>query len=74
MARATEALASAANSQVQGSQGLINLVHVKFDVFLCHERTDAKDFARSLYNMLVLRGLSTFLDVEDRSVLQYMGA
>ena len=40
-----------------------------YDVFLSHKRTDAKDFARALYNLLVLRGLKTFLDYEFRSEL-----
>ena len=38
----------------------------RFDVFLSHKRTDAKDFARALYNLLVLRGFTTFLDFEYR--------
>ncbi|KXZ52085.1 hypothetical protein GPECTOR_10g1108 [Gonium pectorale] len=40
-----------------------------FDVFLSHKRTDAKDFARALYNLLVTRGISTFLDFEYREEL-----
>lgn len=35
-------------------------------MFLSHKRSDAKDFARALYNLLVLRGVSTFLDFEYR--------
>lgn len=35
-----------------------------FDVFLSHKRTDAKDFARALYNLLITRGYSVFLDFE----------
>lgn len=38
----------------------------RFSVFLSHKRTDSKDFARALYNLLVLRGISTFLDFEYR--------
>lgn len=40
-----------------------------FDVFLSHKRTDSKDFARALYNLLVLRGISCFLDFEYREEL-----
>ena len=36
----------------------------KFDVFLSHKRTDAKDFARALYNLLDVRGIRSFLDFE----------
>ncbi len=35
-----------------------------YDCFLSHKRTEAKDFARALYNLLVLRGFRTFLDFE----------
>lgn len=35
-----------------------------FDVFLSHKRTDAKDFARALYNLLITRGYRVFLDFE----------
>ena len=38
----------------------------RFDVFLSHKRTDAKDFARAMYNLLMLRGFTTFLDFEYR--------
>ena len=38
----------------------------RYDVFLSHKRTDAKDFARALYNLLVLRGITCFLDFEYR--------
>ncbi|KAF5831870.1 armadillo-type protein [Dunaliella salina] len=41
-----------------------------YDVFLSHKRTDAKDFARALYNLLVLRGVSAFLDFEYQEELQ----
>mmetsp|Transcript_3735 Transcript_3735/g.10146 ORF Transcript_3735/g.10146 Transcript_3735/m.10146 type:complete len:515 (-) Transcript_3735:1905-3449(-) len=41
-----------------------------YDVFLSHKRTDAKDFARALYNLLVLRGISAFLDFEYQEELQ----
>uniref|UniRef100_A0A7S3R452 TIR domain-containing protein n=1 Tax=Dunaliella tertiolecta TaxID=3047 RepID=A0A7S3R452_DUNTE len=41
-----------------------------YDVFLSHKRTDAKDFARALYNLLVLRGVATFLDFEYQEELQ----
>ncbi len=37
---------------------------LRYDVFLSHKRTDAKDFARALYNLLALRGMKTFLDYE----------
>lgn len=42
----------------------------KFDVFLSHKRTDAKDFARALYNLLVLRGIKTFLDFGEYALRQ----
>ena len=32
-------------------------------------RSDAKDFARAMYNLLVLRGFATFLDYEFREEL-----
>lgn len=35
---------------------------IAYEVFLSHKRSDAKDFARALYNLMVLRGISTFLD------------
>jgi hypothetical protein len=41
----------------------------KFDVFLSHKRTDAKDFARALYNLLDVRGIRSFLDYEYREEL-----
>lgn len=40
-----------------------------FNVFLSHKRSDAKDYARALYNLLVLRGIATFLDFEFREEL-----
>ena len=39
---------------------------VRFDVFLSHKRVDARDFARALYNLLIVRGFKTFLDFEYR--------
>lgn len=39
-------------------------------IFLSHKRADAKDFARALYNLLVLRGFTTFLDFEYRDELK----
>jgi hypothetical protein len=32
----------------------------RFDVFISHKRSDAKDFARGLYNMLTLRASASF--------------
>ena len=48
------------------SGGTVDSAKPRFDVFLSHKRTDAKDFARALYNLLVLRGFTTFLDFEYR--------
>lgn len=45
---------------------------IQYEVFLSHKRTDAKDFARALYNLLVLRGFSTFLDFEFREDLNQL--
>ena len=36
----------------------------RFDVFVSHKRSDAKDFARALHTMLTGMGLRVFLDVE----------
>ncbi|PNH11286.1 hypothetical protein TSOC_001876 [Tetrabaena socialis] len=44
-----------------------------YDVFLSHKRTDSKDFARALYNLLVTRGIRTFLDFEYREELKDLG-
>ncbi|GIL72604.1 hypothetical protein Vretifemale_2947 [Volvox reticuliferus] len=46
----------------------------KYEVFLSHKRTDAKDFARALYNLFVLRGVSCFLDFEYREELGDLAA
>jgi hypothetical protein len=35
-----------------------------YDVFLSHKRTDARDFARALWNLLVSNGYTVFLDFE----------
>ena len=35
-----------------------------FNVFISHKRTDAQDFARSLYSLLTAQDYSCFLDVE----------
>ena len=53
----------------EDEDGLEEEEDLDYDVFLSHKRTDAKDFARALYNLLVLRGLKTFLDYEFRSEL-----
>ncbi|KAG2489997.1 hypothetical protein HYH03_011625 [Edaphochlamys debaryana] len=45
----------------------------KYDVFLGHKRTDSKDFARALYNLLVVRSFKTFLDYEYRQELSDLG-
>jgi hypothetical protein len=45
----------------------------QYDAFLSHKRADAKDFARALYNLLVLRGFTTFLDFEFREELTDLG-
>ncbi|KAG2433716.1 hypothetical protein HXX76_008083 [Chlamydomonas incerta] len=45
----------------------------KYDVFLSHKRTDSKDFARALYNLLVVRSFKTFLDYEYREELSDLG-
>uniref|UniRef100_A0A7S3QWI4 TIR domain-containing protein n=2 Tax=Dunaliella tertiolecta TaxID=3047 RepID=A0A7S3QWI4_DUNTE len=45
----------------------------EYDVFLSHKRSDAADFARALYNLLVLRGIRTFLDYEYEEELQLDG-
>jgi hypothetical protein len=37
-------------------------VQYKWDVFLSHKRSDAKDLARALYTLLTLHGIKTFLD------------
>jgi hypothetical protein len=37
----------------------------RFQVFLSHKRTDAKDFARGLHTWLLLRGITAFLDYEN---------
>jgi hypothetical protein len=49
--------------------GLFGQPRPRFDVFISHKRTDAKDFARGLYTMLTLRGFSVFLDFEYREEL-----
>ena len=36
----------------------------RYDVFLSHKQTDAKDFARALHTMLTLRRYKAFLDME----------
>lgn len=45
-----------------------------FDVFISHKRTDAKDFARALYNLLTMRGIKCFLDFEFREELNDLEA
>ena len=45
-----------------------------FDVFISHKRTDAKDFARALYNLLTMRGFKCFLDFEFREELNDLEA
>ena len=37
-----------------------------YRAFLSHKRTDAKDFARGLYNHFTARGIDTFLDYEHK--------
>jgi hypothetical protein len=41
----------------------------RFQVFLSHKRTDAKDFARGLHTWLLLRGITAFLDYENAEQL-----
>ena len=45
------------------------LIAITLALIRSHKRTDSKDFARALYNLLVLRGYSTFLDFEYREEL-----
>jgi hypothetical protein len=45
-----------------------------FQVFLSHRRNDARDFARSLYDMFQLRGFTCFLDFEFREELNDLDA
>ncbi|KAG2431727.1 hypothetical protein HXX76_009223 [Chlamydomonas incerta] len=40
-----------------------------YDVFLSHKRTDARDFARALWNLLVSNGYTVFLDFEFKQEL-----
>ncbi|KAG2481807.1 hypothetical protein HYH03_019226, partial [Edaphochlamys debaryana] len=40
-----------------------------YDVFLSHKRTDARDFARALWNLLVSSGYTVFLDFEFKQEL-----
>ncbi|KAF5833528.1 hypothetical protein DUNSADRAFT_10142 [Dunaliella salina] len=63
--------AQAANSLLE--QGAGEPGEFTYDVFLSHKRSDAKDFARALYNLFVLRGVTTFLDFEYREELQLEG-
>ncbi|KAG2449069.1 hypothetical protein HYH02_005818 [Chlamydomonas schloesseri] len=60
----------AANSALSGDNRDYNQ---KYDVFLSHKRTDSKDFARALYNLLVVRSFKTFLDYEYREELSDLG-
>jgi hypothetical protein len=46
----------------------------RYRVFLSHKRTDAKEFARGLYNLLDTRGIRTFLDYECREHLHNLKA
>ena len=41
----------------------------EYDVFISHKRSDAQDFARSLYTELQNRGKRCFLDMEFKGVL-----
>lgn len=60
---------AAAVSDVRAAGGALAAAAPHFDVFLSHKRTDAKDFARGLYTLLVLRGHTAFLDFEYREQL-----
>jgi hypothetical protein len=42
----------------------------RFRVYLSHDRADAHEVALGVYNMLVKRGITTFLDFECRETLQ----
>ncbi|PNW82296.1 hypothetical protein CHLRE_06g278186v5 [Chlamydomonas reinhardtii] len=61
-----DAAATAAAGALTGDEADLS---VEYDVFLSHKRSDAKDFARAMYNLLVLRGFATFLDYEFREEL-----
>ncbi|MEW5313824.1 MAG: hypothetical protein WDW38_005361 [Sanguina aurantia] len=64
------AVAAADNSaDAAGNDALVS----EYSIFLSHKRADAKDFARALYNLLVLRGFTTFLDFEYRDELKELG-
>lgn len=60
---------TAAMSDVRAAGGIPSSALPRFNVFLSHKRTDAKDFARGLYNLLLLRGVTSFLDFEYREEL-----
>ena len=71
--RVLEAVLAASPSPVvspnapAGAQG-------KYEIFLSHKQTDAKDFARALHAQFTLRGLPTFLDMEFKEELNDLEA
>ena len=60
---------AAAVSDVRAAGGALAGAAPHFNVFLSHKRTDAKDVARGLYTLFVLRGHTAFLDFEYREQL-----
>ena len=72
--RACGRVASLSSPQLFASPGSLTATVPRFQVFLSHKCSDAKDFARGLYNMLMLRGFTAFLDFEFREELSNLEA
>ena len=49
---------------IRSNSPIKSLSTKRYDVFLSHKQTDAKDFARALHTMLTLRRYKAFLDME----------
>ncbi|PNH10425.1 hypothetical protein TSOC_002822 [Tetrabaena socialis] len=71
-AAAGAAADEAAAREADGAGGPVGAPPL-YDVFLSHKRTDARDFARALWNLLVSNGYTAFLDFEYKQELGSLG-